>query len=209
MSAFPSHKYTLSAVESREFALNWFKKLYPDLPMVTEDDFEDAAFGVFDIVKNFIGTESSDLKKGPGYGGSHGEVRCAVAAAMGIAIVFDDDEVRHFNTDTIIALKKHWQDNDHEGFLARCAGYERNATNAKIDLLPVAKEVEEGVWEMLDDEEEDQNKEIDPVVSDFAETLGETTDVKRFITGNRHRRKLSKKPPMRQQKMLDLWGTGR
>lgn len=202
MSALPSRHYTLSAADSRELALKWFKKLYPDLSQVGEDDFEKAAFGIFDITKNLIGTESTSAS-GPGFGGAHSEIRCAVAACMGIPIVFDDDEVRHFNTDTIIALIKHWQDNDHEAFLARCAGYERNATNAKIDLLPVAKEAAEGVWEMLD-EEEIQLEEIDPVLAEYVEVMGETTESKRYITGNRHRRRFAKKPPTRQQKLLDF-----
>lgn len=202
MSAIPHQKYTLSVADSRQMALNWFKKMYPDFSKIGENDFEDAAFGVFDICKNLIGTESTS-GSGVGFGGSHGEIRAAIAAAMGIAIEFDEDEVRHFNTGTIDALKDAWSKNDHASFLARCAGYERNATNAKIDLLPVAQEVSESVWEMLDDEDE-VVVEINPVVAEYVAALGEVTAVKRHITGNRCARRLSKKPPTRQQKLIEF-----
>jgi hypothetical protein len=202
MSALPSRHYTLSAAESREFALSWFKKMYPDLLKIEEDTFEDVAFSVFDVCKNLIGTESTSAS-GVGFGGSHGEIRAAIGAAMGIAIEFDADAIRHFNNGTIAALARHWRDNDHAGFLTRCAGYERNATNSKIDLLPVAQEVAESTWEMVD-EEETEDVVIDPIVAEYAAVLGESTVAKRFITGNRHARRLSKKPPTRQQKFLDF-----
>lgn len=201
MSAVPFRKYNLSSVDSRELALNWFKKMYPDLSKVGEIDFEDAAFGVFDVCKNLIGTESTSAS-GVGFGGSHSETRVAIAAAMGIAIEFEEDEVRHFNSGTIAALTVAWQKNDHVGFLARCAGYERNATNANIDLLPHAQEVSESTYEMLDDEDVSV-VEIDPVIATYVEVMGEVTTCKRPIKGNRHKRRLTKKPPSKIQKYFD------
>lgn len=200
MSALPSRKYTLSPTDSREFALNWFKKMYSDFSKIGENDFETAAFDIFDVCKNLIGTESTSAG-GPGFGGSHGEIRCAIAVAMDIAIEFDQDEVRHFNNNTIAGLFVAWKMNDHASFLACCAGYERNATNAKIDLLPVAQEFSESIWEMIDDIEE---VVIDPLIAEFAGVLGEFTTCKRFVTGNRHRHRPSKKPPTRQKKLLDF-----
>lgn len=201
MSAILSQKYTLSSVESRELALNWFKKKYPDLLKIGEDDFEDASFGILDICKNLIGTESTSAN-GVGFGGSHGEIKVAMAAAIRIAIEFDEDEVRHFNNGTLTTLTAAWQNNDHACFLARCAGYERNATNANIDLLPVAQEVSESTYEIIDDEE--VVVVIDSVIAEYAAVLGESTSVKRYITGNRHKRKPGKKPPPREQKFLDF-----
>jgi hypothetical protein len=174
---------------------------------IEESDFEIVAFDVFDICKNLIGTESTS-SGGPGFGGAHGEIRAAIAAAMGIAIEYDDDEVRHFNNGTIAALARHWRNNDHSGFLARCAGYERNATNFKIDLLPVAQEVSESVWEILDEEKAEEVVVIDPVVAEYAVVLGEATSVKRYIVGNRYTRRPSKKPPTRQQRLLDFSDEG-
>ena len=204
MSAIPFQKYTVSVVDSRQMGVNWFKKMYPDLSKIEEIDFENVAFDVFDVCKNLIGTESTSAG-GPGFGGSHGEIRCAIAAAMGIAIEFDEKEVRHFNSGTIDSLTMAWNMNNHEAILARCAGYERNATNSVVDLLPVAKEVSESVYEILDDEDE-VVVEIDPVVAEYAAVIGESTSVKRFITGNRHKRKPGKKPPTRIQKILDFSG---
>lgn len=205
MSAIPHQKYTVSAADSRELALNWFKKMYPDLLKIEESDFEDIVFDIFDVCKNLIGTESTSAS-GVGFGGSHGEIRAAIAAAMGIAIEFEEDEVRHFNTGTIIALAGTWKNNDHAAILARCAGYERNATNAKIDLLPVAQEVSESTYEMLDEDETVLVVEVDPVITVYTEVLGEITVSKRTITGNRHKRKPGKKPPTRIQKILDFSG---
>ncbi len=202
MSAIPFQNYTLSAADSRDFALNWFKKMYPDLLKIEECDFENVAFDVFDVCKNLIGTESTSAG-GPGFGGSHGEIRAAVAFTMGLAIEFDDDEIRHFNTGTLVALAEAWRNNDHKVFLTRCSGYERNATNAKIDLLPVAQAISESTYEMLDDEGV-MVVEIDPVIAVYAAVLGEATTVKRYITGNRHKRKPGKKPPTRQQRLLDF-----
>jgi hypothetical protein len=176
--------------------------MYPDLLKIGESDFEDVSFGLYSVCKNLIGTESTSAS-GVGFGGAHGETRCAVAAAMGIAIDFDEDEVRHFNTGTINALKDAWVSNDHASFLARCSGYERNATNSNIDLLAVAQKVSESVYEILD-EEETEEAVIDAVVAEYAAILGEVTIAKRYISGNRHARKPSKKPPTRQQKLLDF-----
>jgi hypothetical protein len=178
--------------------------MYPDLLKIGESDFEDVSFGLYSVCKNLIGTESTSAS-GVGFGGAHSEIRNAVAAAMRIAIEFEEDEVRHFNSATIDALFEAWVRNDHEAFLARCAGYERNATNSKIDLLPLAQEVSESVYEILDDEDEVVD-EIDPVVAEYASIMGESTSVKRFITGNRHKRKPGKKPPSRIQKILDFSG---
>lgn len=203
MSAIPSRHYTISVADSRELALNWFKKMYPDLSKIGESDFEDVTFGLYSVCKNLIGTESTSAS-GVGFGGAHGETRCAVAAAMGIAIDFDEDEVRHFNTGTINALKDAWINNDHASFLARCAGYERNATNAVVDLLPIAQEISESVYEMGDEEEAEEVVVIDAVVAEYAAVLGEVTPHKRYIIGNRHARKPAKKPPTRQQKSLDF-----
>lgn len=206
MSCLPAYRNYSTPAEFRTFASNWFKKMYPDLLKIEESDFEIVAFDVFDVCKNLIGTESTSAG-GPGFGGSHGEIRAAIAAAMGIAIEFDEDEVRHFNSGSIAALASAWKGNDHAVFLARCAGYERNATNAKIDLLPVAQEVSESIWEMVDEDEEDEEETvIDPVLAEYAAVMGESTSVKRFITGNRHKRKPGKKPPSKIQKILDFSG---
>ena len=204
MSKNPDFNYTITAEEAHAMARDWFKKKYPDLSKISEDEFEVAAFGIFDICKNLIGTESKEEKKGPGFGGSHGEIRCAIAAAMGIAIEFDPEEVRHFNNATIFALATSWRLNDHFGFLSRCASYERSATNHKGDLLPLAREIE-GFYEMSEpDEHEEVEVHIDPVVKTYVEILGEMTPNKRYITGNRYRRRICKKPPTRQQKLLNF-----
>lgn len=189
MSVIPFHNYT-TREEYRAFALEWFKKTYPDLLKIEEDNFERVSFDLFDICKNLIGTESNSAN-GVGFGGSHGEIRAAIAAAMGIAIEFDADEIRHFNDSTIAALTADWKKNNHDGFLARCAGYERNATNAKIDLLFVANEVAEGVYEMLEDTED---VIIDPVVAIYVEVLCEVTIVKKSIEGNRSRSRERRRP---------------
>jgi hypothetical protein len=147
MKNIPYSDYIIIAADYRLFALSWFMKMYPELPKIKEYDFEPVSFNIFDVCKNLIGTESGSAL-GPGFGGSHAEIRCATAAAMGIAIEFDDDEVRHFNNSTIVALTEAWQSNDHASFLAHCSGIERNATNSKIDLLPLVQEISESVWEM-------------------------------------------------------------
>jgi hypothetical protein len=69
--------------------------------------------------------------------------------------------------------------------------------------LPVAQQIAESTYEMLDDSEE---VAIDAVVAEYAAALGEVTTTKRFITGNRHKRRPVKKPPTRQQKLLDFDG---
>lgn len=204
MSCLPAYRNYSTPDESRQMALSWFKKMYPDLSKIRENDFEYVAFNVFDVCKNLIGTESTSAT-GVGFGGAHGEIRVAIAAAMGIPIVFEEREVRHFNSITIAALTAAWQNNDHASFLARCAGYERNSTNSNIDLFPVAQEIAESTYEILDNNEEFE-PEIDPVVAEYAAVLGEVTAAKRFITGNRHKRRLAKKPPTRQQKLLDFDG---
>lgn len=191
MKNVPHSDFSTNLVDYRLLGLSWFIKIYPDLSKIEKNDFEVVAFDVFDVCKNFIGTESTSAR-GEGLGGAHGEIRCAIAAAMSIAIEFDPDEVRHFNSGTIAALKTDWNNNDHYSFLTRCAGYERNATNSKIDLLPIVQEISESVLEMIDEEEEVEFR-IDPVVAEFVSVIGEITSSKQFISGNRSRNRAHRK----------------
>ncbi len=186
MSALPLHYYTPSAADSRQMALNWFKKKYPDLTKIGSNEFEIVAFDIFDVCKNLIGTESMGVS-GPGFGGSHGEIRCAIAVSMGISIDFESRDVRHFNKHTIAALIAAWRNDDHASFLSRCAGFERNATNSKIDLLLVATEAFESFWEIND--EEDEHIDIPESIEEWVEVLCEPSFAQ-YVIGNRSRNRL-------------------
>lgn len=202
---------TLSEWDGRPALRRFLEKNVPLLEKVTENNFEWFAEEIFFYSKGFAGTET-DNPTTNGVGGAAEDLRVVLAAGFKIPLFNDfyTMSARKPCDNMVARIRKSIKTNNIDDLIGLFCGEERNATKATVKYCDLEFAVEdlENFYEMQMEAitnptagvlTEDQEVWIEEMV--VKETL-----VKVCIGGNRWNRKPGKKPPTRQQKLLDFDG---
>jgi hypothetical protein len=175
-----------------KFCLVGFMKTFPSL---SEADPEAVALRLYEDASAFSGRERWLSA------GAEDDIRCQIAAAANVEL--EVCAAREIKDSLRNKLRKAWITNDHALIFKVAFNFERAASMISIDLRDVEWVDPYRISEEIDDEE--VVEEIPEVVREWIEVVTEPSQNKTII-GNRHRKRISKKPPTRQQKLLDFGG---